>query len=135
MFQTSGPVIIYPSSGTGAWESAIVNTLSPGERVLMVETDHFATLWWRMAQRWGLDVEFVPGDWRHGTDPAMIEERLAEDRSHSMKAVALVHNETSTGVTSRIGEVRAALEAGASTAFASSSGSPKRDSFRGRCCI
>ena len=110
VFNTSGPVIIYPSSGTGAWESAIVNTLSPSDKVLMVETGHFATLWRQMAGRWGIDVEFVPGDWRHGVDPAMIEARLAEDRRHTIKAVAVVHNETSTGVTSRVGDIRRAID-------------------------
>ena len=81
IFKTSGPVIIFPSSGTGAWEAAIVNTLSPGDKVLMVETGHFATLWRQMAARWGIEVEFMPGDWRHGADPAAIEARLAQDSS------------------------------------------------------
>jgi alanine-glyoxylate transaminase/serine-glyoxylate transaminase/serine-pyruvate transaminase len=111
VFKTAGPVVIYPSSGTGAWEAAIVNTLSPGDRVLMVETGHFATLWRHMAERWGIQVEFIPGDWRHGADPAVIEARLAEDRGHSIKAVMVVHNETSTGVTSRIAEIRKAIDA------------------------
>lgn len=102
IFKTSGPVAIYPSSGTGAWEAAIVNTLSPGDTVLMVETGHFATLWRNMAGRWGLDVDFVPGDWRHGVDPVVIEAKLTEDRLRRIKAVMVVHNETSTGVTSRI---------------------------------
>jgi alanine-glyoxylate transaminase/serine-glyoxylate transaminase/serine-pyruvate transaminase len=110
IFQTKGPIIIFPSSGTGAWEAAIVNTLSPGDKVLMVETGHFATLWKNMAVRWGIDVEFMPGDWRHGADPAAIEARLAQDRAHAIKAVAVVHNETSTGATSRIAEIRAALD-------------------------
>jgi alanine-glyoxylate transaminase/serine-glyoxylate transaminase/serine-pyruvate transaminase len=110
VFQTSGPVVVYPSSGTGAWESAIVNTLSPGDRVLMVETGHFATLWRQMAARWKLEVDFVPGDWRHGVDPAVIEAKLVEDRGHAIKAVMVVHNETSTGVTSRVGEVRKAID-------------------------
>ena len=101
-------VIIFPSSGTGAWEAAIVNVLSPGDRVLMVETGHFATLWQAMAKRFGLDVVFVPGDWRRGVDPADVETRLRADRS--IKAVMVVHNETSTGVTSRIPEVRAAMD-------------------------
>src|SRR5258705_1358213 len=103
IFQTAGPVMIFPSSGTGAWEAAIVNTLSPGDKVLMVETGHFATLWRQMAGRWGIDVDFMPGDWRHGADPAAIEARLAQDTSHAIKAVMAVHNETSTGVTSRAG--------------------------------
>ena len=110
IFQTSGPVIIFPSSGTGAWEAAIVNTLSPGDKVLMVETGHFATLWRNMAARWGIDVEFLPGDWRHGADPAAIEARLTQDAARAIKAVMVVHNETSTGATSRIGEIRAALD-------------------------
>ncbi len=109
IFQTSGPVIIFPSSGTGAWEAAIVNTLSPGDKVLMVETGHFATLWRNMAARWGIDVEFMPGDWRHGADPAAIEARLRRT-PRAIKAVMVVHNETSTGATSRIGEIRAALD-------------------------
>jgi alanine-glyoxylate transaminase / serine-glyoxylate transaminase / serine-pyruvate transaminase len=111
IFKTSGPVVIYPSSGTGAWEAAIVNTLSPGDKVLMVETGHFATLWRQMAGRWGIEVDFIPGDWRHGVDPAVIEAKLAEDRGRAIKAVMVVHNETSTGVTSRIGDVRKAIDA------------------------
>jgi alanine-glyoxylate transaminase/serine-glyoxylate transaminase/serine-pyruvate transaminase len=110
VFKTSGPVIIYPSSGTGAWEAAIVNTLSPGDKVLMAETGHFATLWRQMAARWGLEADFIPGDWRRGADPAAIEAKLAEDRSHAIKAVMVVHNETSTGVTSRIGEIPKAID-------------------------
>src|ERR1700730_3365503 len=86
IFQTAGPVIIFPSSGTGAWEAAIVNTLSPGDKVLMVETGHFATLWRQMAARWGIEVDFVPGDWRHGADPADIEARLAQDSAHAIQA-------------------------------------------------
>jgi alanine-glyoxylate transaminase/serine-glyoxylate transaminase/serine-pyruvate transaminase len=110
IFQTSNPVIIYPSSGTGAWESAIVNTLSPGDKVLMVETGHFAMMWRQMAARWGIDVDLIPGDWRRGADPAAIEAKLAEDRSHAIKAVMVVHNETSTGVTSRIRDLRKAID-------------------------
>ena len=110
VFQTSGPVLIYPSSGTGAWEAALVNTLSPGDRVLMFETGHFATLWRDMAVRLGLDVDLVPGDWRHGVDPAIVEQTLADDRGRAIKAVAVVHNETSTGVTSRVDEVRRRLD-------------------------
>jgi alanine-glyoxylate transaminase / serine-glyoxylate transaminase / serine-pyruvate transaminase len=110
VFKTSKPVIIYPSSGTGAWEAAIVNTLSPGDKVLMVETGHFATLWQQMAARWGIEVDFIPGDWRRGADPAAIEARLAEDRAHSIKAVMVVHNETSTGATSRIAAIRKAID-------------------------
>ena len=111
VFRTRGNVLIFPSSGTGAWEAALVNTLSPGDTVLMSETGHFSTLWSEMARRLGLDVEVLEGDWRTGADPARIEARLAEDRDRAVQAVALVHNETSTGVTSRIGAVRAALDA------------------------
>ena len=104
------PVVIYPSSGTGAWEAALVNTLSPGELVLMAETGHFATLWCEMARRLGSRSNCCPGDWRHGVDPAQIEARLADDRGHRIKAVCVVHNETSTGVTSRVAEVRKAID-------------------------
>jgi len=110
VFKTSGQVVIYPSSGTGAWEACLVNTLSPGDRVLMFETGHFATLWSNMARRLGLDVDFVPGDWRHGVDPAIVEAKLKEDGGRAVKAVAVVHNETSTGCTSRIDEVRRAMD-------------------------
>ncbi len=110
IFKTEGAVILFPGSGTGAWEAALVNTLSPGDRVLMFETGHFATLWARMAERLGLEVDLVPGDWRSGVDPALVEERLSGDAGHAIKAVAVVHNETSTGVASRIGEVRAAID-------------------------
>ena len=110
IFQTSDPVLVFPSSGTGAWEAGIVNTLSPGDKVLAFETGHFATLWQAMGRRWGLDVEFVPGDWRHGVDPAQVEARLAEDRTQAIRAVMVVHNETSTGLTSRIPEIRKAMD-------------------------
>src|ERR1700752_2651898 len=90
IFQTTGPVIIFPSSGTGAWEAAIVNTLSPGDKVLLVETGHFATLWRNMARRWGIEVDGIPGDWRHGGDPAQIEAKLAEDTAHAIKAAMVV---------------------------------------------
>jgi alanine-glyoxylate transaminase/serine-glyoxylate transaminase/serine-pyruvate transaminase len=110
VFKTSGAVVIYPSSGTGAWEAALVNTLSPGDKVLMFETGHFATLWRNMAVRLGLQVDFLPGDWRHGVDPEVVEAKLAEDRSRAIKAVAIVHNETSTGVTSRVAEVRRRMD-------------------------
>jgi alanine-glyoxylate transaminase / serine-glyoxylate transaminase / serine-pyruvate transaminase len=110
VFATDGPVIVYPSSGTGAWEAALVNTLSPGDRVLAFETGHFATLWQAMATALGLDVDFVPGDWRHGVDPDVVAERLSADEGHQVKAVCVVHNETSTGVTSRIPEIRAAID-------------------------
>jgi alanine-glyoxylate transaminase/serine-glyoxylate transaminase/serine-pyruvate transaminase len=111
VFQTAGDVVIYPASGTGAWEAALVNTLSPGDAVLMYETGHFATLWQKMAARLGLQPEFIGGDWRTGADPAAIEKRLRADAGHRIKAVCVVHNETSTGVTSRIGEVRKAIDA------------------------
>src|SRR6266849_3683785 len=106
VFGTKGPVIIFPSSGTGAWEAAIVNTLKPGDKVLMFETGHFATLWKKMSERLGLSVDFVPGDWRHGVDPGVVESKLREDRQGAVKAVMVVHNETSTGVTSRIPLIR-----------------------------
>ena len=110
VFRTTQPVIIYPASGSGAWESAIVNTLSAGDRVLMVETGHFATLWRQMAVKWGIEVDFIAGDWRRGADPASIEEKLRADRMHSIKAVMVVHNETSTGAVSPIAEIRGALD-------------------------
>ena len=110
IFQTSGHVVIYPSSGTGAWEAALVNTLSPGDRVLMFETGHFATLWRNMAVALGLEVDFVPTDWRHGVDPEVVEQKLVEDKNHRIKSVMAVHNETSTGVTSQIPPVRAAMD-------------------------
>src|SRR5450756_2193470 len=110
VFQTSGPVVIYPSSGTGAWEAALVNTLSPGDSVLMFETGHFATLWRDMASRLGLRVDFVAGDWRHGVDAAIVRAKLGDDHAHAIKAVAVVHNETSTGVTSGIAAVRRAMD-------------------------
>ena len=110
VFKTSGKVLIFPSSGSGAWEAAMVNTLSPGDSVLMFETGQFATLWQEMAGKLGLNVHFVPGDWRHGADPATVESMLSEDRSHQIKAVGVVHNETSTGVASRIAEVRKAMD-------------------------
>jgi alanine-glyoxylate transaminase/serine-glyoxylate transaminase/serine-pyruvate transaminase len=110
IFKTSGDVIILPSSGTGAWEAALVNTLSPGDKVLMFETGQFAAQWQRMAMNLGLNVEIVPGDWRHGIDAAQVESRLADDRTHEIKAVAAVHNETSTGITSRIADIRQAID-------------------------
>ena len=110
VFQTQQPVVIYPASGTGAWEAALVNTLSPGDRVLMYETGHFATLWRRMAGKLDLDVELLASDWRRGADPAAIEAALAADRSHAIKAVCVVHNETSTGAITRVPEIRKALD-------------------------
>ena len=115
VFQTQHPVIIYPASGTGAWEAALVNTLSPGDHVLMYETGHFASLWNKLAQRLGLKTEFLgqPGaqGWRRGVDAAAIEQRLKADTTHSIQAVCVVHNETSTGVTSDIAAVRRAMDA------------------------
>ena len=115
IFQTKSPMIIYPSSGTGAWEGALVNTLSPGDLVLMYETGQFATLWRKLAERLGLKTEFIghPGaqGWSYGVDAAKIEERLKADTAHEIKAVCVVHNETSTGVTSNIKAVRAAIDA------------------------
>jgi alanine-glyoxylate transaminase/serine-glyoxylate transaminase/serine-pyruvate transaminase len=110
IFKCSGPVIIYPASGTGAWEAALVNTLSPGDRILMVETGHFALLWQKLANRLGLTPEVIATDWRRGADPGTIEERLTRDAGHEIKAVCIVHNETSTGATSRIAEIRAAMD-------------------------
>jgi len=110
IFQTAGPVVIYPASGTGAWEAALTNTLSPGDRVLMCRTGWFATLWKDMAERLGLAPVFVDTDWRRGADVAGLSAALAADTGHAIKAVCVVHNETSTGCTSRIDEVRAALD-------------------------
>jgi alanine-glyoxylate transaminase/serine-glyoxylate transaminase/serine-pyruvate transaminase len=111
VFQTTAPVVIFPSSGTGAWEAALTNTLSAGDKILMFETGYFATLWRDMAERFDLVVDFVPGDWRHGVDAAIVEQKLADDRNRDIKAVAIVHNETSTGVTTRIPTVRRAIDA------------------------
>ena len=110
VFGTTQPVIIFPASGTGAWEAAIVNTLSPGDHVLMAETGQFATLWRKLAARFGIEVDFLPGDWRHGVDAAAIEAKLAEDKAHTIKAVMVVHNETSTGCLSDIAAVRKAID-------------------------
>ena len=115
VFKTEGPVVIYPASGTGAWEAALINTLSPGDKVLMFETGHFATLWQKMACRLGLEPEFIglPGyeGWRNGVQADMIEARLKDDPTHEIKAVCVVHNETATGVTSDIAAVRRAIDA------------------------
>jgi alanine-glyoxylate transaminase/serine-glyoxylate transaminase/serine-pyruvate transaminase len=110
IFKTEKPVIIYPASGTGAWEAALCNTLSPGDRVLMFETGWFSTLWSRMARKLGIEAEVIPGDWRHGVDAGAIEARLAEDKGHTIKAVCVVHNETSTGVASGVAAVRRAID-------------------------
>ena len=109
IFKTEQPVVMYPASGTGAWEAALVNTLSPGDKVLMVETGHFASLWSNLAKRFELDVELIPGDWRSGVDSSQVEETLNADKGHAIKAVCIVHNETSTGVTSNIAAVREAM--------------------------
>ena len=110
VFQTQQPVIIYPASGTGAWEAALVNCFSPGDKVLMVETGHFASLWQKMAGKLGLQVELIPTDWRRGADPAALGAKLNEDKAHAIKAVCVVHNETSTGATSRIPLIRKAID-------------------------
>jgi alanine-glyoxylate transaminase/serine-glyoxylate transaminase/serine-pyruvate transaminase len=110
IFKTTGTVVIYPSSGTGAWEASLVNTLSPGDKVLMFETGYFAALWRNVALKLGLEVDFVPGDWRHGVDPAVVEKELAADGDRKIKAVAVVHNETSTGAASRVHDVRKAID-------------------------
>ena len=110
VFRTTQPVIIYPSSGTGAWEAAIVNTLLPGDKVLMAETGQFAVLWHGIADKFKLDIDFVAGDWRRGADLEAIEARLAADRAHKIKAVMVVHNETSTGCVTHPLEVRKAMD-------------------------
>jgi alanine-glyoxylate transaminase/serine-glyoxylate transaminase/serine-pyruvate transaminase len=111
IFKTEGPVIIYPASGTGAWEAALANVMSPGDKILMYESGHFAFLWQSLALKLGLQPEFIASDWRHGVDPARIEERLRQDGGHEIKAVCVVHNETSTGATSDIQAVRNAIDA------------------------
>jgi alanine-glyoxylate transaminase / serine-glyoxylate transaminase / serine-pyruvate transaminase len=110
VFKTSGPIIIWPASGSGGWEAALVNTLSPGDKVLMAETGQFAALWEKVARRMGLDVEVIPGDWRHGADPETIGQRLADDKAHAIKAVCIVHNDTATGITSRVAEIRRVID-------------------------
>lgn len=110
VFGTKNPVVIYPASGTGAWEAALVNTLSPGDRVVMFETGWFATLWSRMAKRLGIEAEFIPSDWRAGAEAAAIEARLKDDKAHEVKAVCVVHNETSTGCVTNIAAIRRAID-------------------------
>ncbi len=110
LFQTKGPVLIFPSSGTGAWEAALVNTLSPGDRVLMSETGHFAQLWRNLAERMGLEVDWMEGDWRHGVNHEEVAKRLSDDREHRVRAVAVVHNETSGGIASDVAGVRKAID-------------------------
>ena len=111
IFKTSNPVVIYTATGTGAWEGALVNTLSPGDRVLMVETGQFAVLWKKMAERLGLKPEFIETDWRIGADPQAIEAHLRKDTKKEIKAVCVLHNETSTGCLSPIAEIRKAIDA------------------------
>jgi len=111
IFKTDAHVVIYPASGTGAWEAALSNALSPGDKVLMFETGHFASLWCKLAGRLGLEAELIPGDWRGGADPEAIEARLKQDTAHEIKAVCVVHNETSTGSVSPIAAVRKAIDA------------------------
>ena len=110
IFKTEGTVVIYPSSGTGGWEAALVNTLSPGDTVLMFEVGQFAVLWCEVARKFGLDVDFVAGDWRHGVDPQVVEAKLAADKDHTIKAVCVVHNETSNGITSPLARIRQAMD-------------------------
>lgn len=110
IFKTSGPVVVFPASGTGAWEASLMNTLSPGDTVLMFETGHFATMWYKMARKFGLEVDFVPTNWRHGVDPQVVEDKLRADTEYNIKSVNVVHNETSTGVTSKIAEIREAMD-------------------------
>ncbi len=117
IFKTRQPVIIYPASGTGAWEAALVNTLSAGDKVVMVETGHFAFLWQQLAEKLGLNPEVIETDWRRGADPNVVEEKLRADTEHKIKALCVVHNETSTGSTSRIGEIRKAIDAAAHPAL------------------
>jgi alanine-glyoxylate transaminase / serine-glyoxylate transaminase / serine-pyruvate transaminase len=111
IFKTTNPVVIYTATGTGAWEAALANTLSPGDRVLMVETGQFATLWKKMAERLGLKPEFIASDWRQGLDPKAIEAHLREDKAREIKAVCVLHNETSTGALTPVAEVRKAIDA------------------------
>ena len=110
VFQTEGRVVIYPASGTGAWEAALVNVLQPGDQVLMYETGQFSTLWKNMATKLGYDPIFIAGDWRRGVDANLIADALAKDTDHKIKAVCVVHNDTATGITSDIGAVRAAID-------------------------
>ena len=110
IFQTRQPVIIYPASGTGAWEAALVNTLSPGDKVLMYDTGHFASTWYKLATKLGLDIQLLPGSWREGARPDEIEHVLAEDKDRTIKSVCVVHNDTATGITSDIPAIRRAID-------------------------
>ena len=111
IFKSTDPVIIFPSAGTGAMEAAIANTLNEGDKVLMFETGHFATEWCQAAQRYKLNVDFVPSEWRTGADPKIVEQKLLADKNHEIKAVMVTHNETSTGIASRVEEIRKAIDA------------------------
>lgn len=111
IFRTENPVLIFPGSGTGAWESAVVNLLSEGDKVIMVETGHFATQWRKLTEKWGIETDFIPGNWRNWADPAAIRAKLAADTERKIKAVMVVHNETSTGVVSPIKAIRDAIDA------------------------
>ena len=111
IFKTEQPVVIYPASGTGAWEAALVNALSPGDKVLMVETGHFATLWTQLATKLGLEPQLINTDWRRGADPNLVEQALRDDTNQTIKAVCVVHNETSTGCTTQVKEIRKAMDA------------------------
>src|SRR5258707_8894820 len=117
IFKTTNPVVIYTATGTGAWEGALVNTLSPGDRVLMVETGQFAVLWKKMAEKLGLKPEFIETDWRIGADPNVIEAHLRQDKNKEIKAVCVLHNETSTGALSPIDEIRKAIDAAGHSAL------------------
>jgi alanine-glyoxylate transaminase/serine-glyoxylate transaminase/serine-pyruvate transaminase len=110
IFKTTQPIIIFPGSGTGAWEAAIVNTLNPYDKVLMFETGQFSSLWAEQAKKFNIEVDLVPGDWRTGADPKIVEKKLSEDKAHKIKAVFALHNETSTGVTSNIAKIRQAMD-------------------------
>ena len=110
IFKSEDPVVIFPSAGTGAMEASLANTLSEGDKILMFETGHFATEWCQAARRYKLDVDFVPGDWRTGVDPKIVEKKLNEDKNHEIKAVLVTHNETSTGIKSQVEEVRKAID-------------------------
>mgnify|MGYP002526116240 FL=1 len=117
IFQTKEPVIIYPASGTGAWEAALVNTLSPGDRVLMYDTGHFASTWHKLSMKLSLDAQLLPGSWREGAKPKEIEQALAEDKDHTIKSVCVVHNDTATGITSDIPAIRKAIDRAGHTAL------------------
>jgi len=110
IFKSEDPVVIFPSAGTGAMEASLANTLSEGDKILMFETGHFATEWCQAARRYKLDVDFVPGDWRTGADPKIVEKKLSEDKNHEIKAVLITHNETSTGIKSQVEEIRKAID-------------------------